>query len=162
MKPSSFLSAGTALAAIVLLSAEPAAATQAHGAPEGLYVHQFSHLFFIFAMAILIYWLRSRGLVQERGWRSIQYAALFFILWSMDAFFVHILDEQLMLIEVRRTSAWHLRLQTPEGFEWLAYVYYILKLDHLLCVPGLFFLGLGLFRLASQDESPENREDAAS
>ncbi len=85
-------------------AAQPAGATQAHGPPEGLYVHQLSHLFFIFAMAILIYWLRSRGLVREQAWRYIQYAALFFILWSIDAFLVHLLDEQFLLVTAMPTG----------------------------------------------------------
>lgn len=144
-----------ALACILTSLAQPVWATQAHGAPEGLYVHQFSHLFFIFAMAILIYWLRSRGLVRQSGWRYLQYAALFFILWSMDAFLVHLLDEQFKLVAVTRTGPWQLRLDTPEGFAFLAPLYYLLKLDHLICVPGLFFLYLGICRLSRETEGPE-------
>ena len=138
----------------------PAAATQAHGAPEGLFVHQLSHLFFIFAMAILIYWLRSRGLVCEKGWRNIQYAAIFFILWSLDAFFVHLLDEQFLLVNVTRTGPWQIRIDTPDGMAWLGGVYYLLKLDHLLCVPGLIFLYLGLRKLAPREESNGNWDTA--
>ena len=136
-------------------------ATQAHGAPEGLYVHQFSHLFFIFAMAILIYWLRSRRLVRQSGWRYLQYAALFFILWSMDAFLVHLLDEQFKLVAVTRTGPWQMRLDTPDGLGFLAPVYYLLKLDHLACVPGLFFLYLGLRRLSLETEGSEEPEGSA-
>src|SRR6056297_465780 len=144
-----------ALACILTCLAQPVWATQAHGAPEGLYVHQFSHLFFIFAMAILIYWLRSRGLVRQSGWRYLQYAAVFFILWSMDAFLVHLLDEQFKLVAVTRTGPWQLRLDTPEGLGFLAPLYYLLKLDHLVCVPGLFFLYLGLRRLSLETEGSE-------
>jgi hypothetical protein len=128
----------------------PAWATQAHGAPEGLYVHQLSHLFFILAMAILIYWLRSHKLVQEAGWRHIQFAAVFFALWSLDAFFVHLLDEQFRWVLVDRLGAWRLRLEAPEGAGWLAPAYYLLKLDHLLCVPGLYFLYIGIRGLSAQ------------
>ena len=148
---------------VLLLTSLPhsAGATQAHGAPEGLYVHQFSHLFFIFAMAILIYWLRSRGLVRQTGWRYLQYAALFFILWSVDAFLVHLLDEQFKLVAVTRTGPWQLRLDTPAGLGFLAPLYYLLKLDHLVCVPGLFFLYLGLRRLSLETEGPEEPEGSA-
>jgi len=62
------------IAALVLVS-EPALATQAHNAPEGLYAHQLAHVFFIISMGVLIYWLRERKLVQAVGWRYIQYAA---------------------------------------------------------------------------------------
>jgi len=145
----------TTLISLILCLAHPAAATQAHGAPEGLFVHQLSHLFFIFAMAILIYWLRSRALVREIGWRNIQYAALFFILWSLDAFFVHLLDEQFVLIQVTRTGPWQIQLDTPDGMAWLGGVYYLLKLDHLLCVPGLIFLYMGLRRLCPPETVAE-------
>ena len=53
-----------------------ALAVQEHGAPEGLYAHQFAHLFFLASMGLLIYWLRQRQLVRQAGWRYIQYAAL--------------------------------------------------------------------------------------
>jgi len=139
----------------------PAWATQAHGAPEGLYVHQFSHLFFIFAMGILVYWLRSRGLIRQSGWRYLQYAAFFFILWSMDAFLVHLLDEQFKMVAVTRTGPWQLRLDTPEGLGFLAPLYYLLKLDHLVCVPGLFFLYLGLRRLSLETEGSEEPKGSA-
>lgn len=61
-----------------LMPVDNAGATQVHGGPEGLYVHQIAHFFFMFSMAILIYWLRERRLVQEKGWRFVQYAAFFF------------------------------------------------------------------------------------
>ena len=151
----------TTLISLILCLAHPAAATQAHGAPEGLFVHQLSHLFFIFAMAILIYWLRSRGLVREIGWRNIQYAALFFILWSLDAFFVHLLDEQFLLVQVTRTGPWQIKLDTPDGMAWLGGVYYLLKLDHLLCVPGLIFLFVGLRRLSPPESAAEKTQKGA-
>lgn len=148
----------TLLAGLLFAAAGPAEATQAHGPPEGLYVHQLSHLFFIVAMAILIYWLRSRGLVQETGWRHIQFAALFFLLWSLDAFFVHILDEQLLLVQATRAGPWRIHLDPPDGYGWLAFVYYLLKLDHLLCVPGLLFLYTGVRRLFVDQQIPAGRQ----
>jgi len=73
----------TVLIGLILLSAEPALGTQAHSAPEGLYAHQLAHIFFTVSMGVLIYWLRERQLVQSLGWRYIQYAPLFFILWNL-------------------------------------------------------------------------------
>lgn len=141
-----------ALAFFFLPAAAPAHATQMHGAPEGLYLHQFSHLFFIFAMGILVYWLRSRALVKEPGWRYLQYACLFFLLWSLDAFVIHLLDEQAQWVGVTHLDAWRLRLDAPAGAQWLAFVYFLLKLDHLLCVPGMVFLFMGLRHLSRRPE----------
>ncbi|MCF8095308.1 MAG: hypothetical protein K9J79_08110 [Desulfobacteraceae bacterium] len=157
MKPIQYILSVTAATALILLSAAPAYSTQGHGAPEGLYVHQFSHLFFIFAMGILIYWLRSRSLVRESGWRYLQYACVFFLLWSLDAFCVHLLDEYMQWIHVIRIDPWRVQIDAPTGWQWLKWFYYIIKLDHLLCVPGMVFLFLGLRRLSCQPENEDNQ-----
>jgi hypothetical protein len=88
-------------------------ATQTHGGLEGLYVHQFAHLFFAFSMGLLIYWLRIRQLVASAAWRSIQYAALFFIAWNCDAMVSHWLVEQSGLIAVRAVEACTFRSPHP-------------------------------------------------
>ncbi len=131
----------------ILLAAGPAWATQTHGEPEGLYAHQMAHLFFIFAMGLLIYWLRRRHLVKEKAWRYIQYSAMLLILWNIDTFAVHFLDEQIDLIRTGTLDTWHMRIETAEGHAYLGPIYYLAKLDHLLCVPALLFLYLGLKRL---------------
>lgn len=136
----------------ILLFSQPAAATQAHSAPEGLYAHQLAHIFFIVSMGVLIYWLRQRRLVQAVGWRYIQYAALFFILWNLDAFSVHLLEEVLAVIDVQRINRWDIRLSSATHSQALAWVYYAVKLDHLLCVPALLFLYFGLRRLLKETE----------
>ena len=69
---------GASAVALILMPAT-ALATQGHNDPEGLVVHQMSHLFFVFSMGILIYWLRARDLVRHVGWRYIQYSSVFFI-----------------------------------------------------------------------------------
>jgi hypothetical protein len=125
----------------------PALAVQEHGAPEGLYTHQGAHLFFIASMGLLIYWLRQRRLVQAAGWRYIQYAALFFILWNLDAFLAHLLDEQLDVVDILMEAPGKVRIKIGEYPEALAWFYYATKLDHLLCVPAVLFLYAGLRRL---------------
>jgi hypothetical protein len=122
-------------------------ATQTHGGLEGLYVHQTAHLFFALSMGLLIFWLRKRRLTVYRGWRSIQYAALFFIAWNLDTMASHWLQEQSGLIEVRNVAPLQMQIVTAEGWHWISEVYYLTKLDHLLCVPALVFLFLGFRRL---------------
>jgi hypothetical protein len=140
------LLAGVSLLGL-LFNADAVLATQAHGAPEGIYAHQAAHIFFIIAMGILIYWLRARSLVKESGWRFLQYAALFFILWSIDTFLVHLLDEQLDIIQVTQLGPWQIRIDDSIKNNLLIIFYYIAKLDHLLCLPALLFLYAGLKRL---------------
>lgn len=140
---------------------EPTAvfATQAHGAPEGLYAHQIAHVLFCGSMAILVYWLRSKRLVNQAGWRYIQYSAVLFILWNLDAFVAHLLDEHLRIVQFERLDTFHIKVVTEKGYEWLGFVYYAAKMDHLLCVPAVVFLYSGLKRLRAETENaPETGE----
>ena len=142
------------LLGLTFLLPEPAIATQAHGDPEGLYIHQFAHAFFIISLAIFVYWLRLRDLVKETGWRFIQYAALFLILWNMDAAIAHLLDEQLKIIEVERIGPWHIKITSTDNTVFTIILYYLVKLDHLLCVPALFFFSAGIRHLLKETPPP--------
>jgi hypothetical protein len=138
----------------------PAFATQGHGGVEGVYAHQMAHLFFAVSMGILIYWLRDRRLAAHPGWRYIQRAALFFILWNLDAFLAHLLEEQWQLIEVTRLDAWRVNIKAINGQAGLVFLYYLVKLDHLLCVPASLYLYLGLRRLL-REAAPGKAEGGA-
>lgn len=141
-----------------LLVPDMAQATQGHAGVEGVHVHQFAHIFFAFSMGTFIYWLRRRKLVRNSGWRFLQYAAFLFILWNMDAFTVHFLEEQLRAVAISRVSPTRIDIVVASGFEWLVPVYYAAKLDHLLCVPAMLYLYLGLQNLlAGVVKDGENR-----
>jgi len=135
---------------LILFSAEPTWATQTHGDPEGLYVHQFSHAFFLFSMGLLVYWIRTRRLTESGGWRYIQYAAILFMIWTVDAFFAHMMDEYFALVQVIRVDAWHIHINAASRITGV--IYYIAKLDHFWCAPAMIFMFVGLRRL--------NRESA--
>jgi len=152
---------GTALF-IWLLQPTPVFATQTHGGLEGLFVHQFAHLFFIFSMGLLIYWLRKRQLVSSEGWRYIQYAALFFIAWNLDAVFSHWLLEQSGFVVIQNLDGMQMQITTAQGFGWLAEIYYLTKLDHLLCVPAMLFLLIGLRRLYKSSFPMKEYQEPAS
>ena len=136
--------------ALPLLVPDMAVATQGHAGIEGVWVHQFAHIFFLFSMMLLIYWLRRAGLVKMPGWRYIQYAALFFILWNLDTLLVHFLDEQIFAVTVHPLDRWQIRIDATGGRAWLARLYYIAKLDHLLCVPAMVCLLLGLRHMVKE------------
>lgn len=141
------------LTAAMLVSPDVVFATQIHGLSEGIYVHQLAHLFFMISMGFFIHWLRRRQLVKETGWRYIQYMAFFFILWNIDAFFLHFLDEQFGVIQVSLIDLTHIRIQAVNGMCALEILYYLAKLDYLFCVPALFFLNLGLSHLVAESHS---------
>jgi hypothetical protein len=128
----------------LLVFAEPALATQTHGQPEGLFAHQMAHVFFIISMWSLEYWLRQRHLTKEKGWKYIQIAAVLFIFWNIDAAAVHFLEEHLNILGIDKIDIWHLRFEHFQTQKGISLLYYLLKLDHLLCVPAMFFLYYGL------------------
>ena len=134
-----------------------ASATQGHGGIEGVYAHQIAHLFFIISLGVLIYFLRARELVRAAGWRYIQYSAFFFILWNIDTITVHALDDQFRIIQAETVGVWQIKIADTFGSDALKFFYYIIKLDHLLCVPALLFLYFGLRRLIADDkhQTPE-------
>ena len=134
---------------LIILLPSASHATQAHAAPEGLYTHQIAHIFFMIALCWLIYWLQKRHLIHETGWRQIQFAAICLILWNIDAFLAHLMDEQLLLVDVQRVGNWQIRINSVTTRSDLAWIYYLLKLDHLLCVPAMCFFYVGLKRLLS-------------
>jgi len=154
-----FLSA--LILALFLLLPDPAWATQTHGDPEGLIVHQMGHLFFLMSMAILIYWLRERGLSDIQGWKYIQYAAFFLGLWNIDAFLVHFVDEQTPILKITWIDPLHIVISAREGYRFFELVYYVAKLDHVLVVPALFLLYFGLQRLDREHEPPGGRGDGS-
>ncbi len=135
------------LAAVVFWPG-PAGAIQGHGGPEGLYGHQLAHIFFVISMGLLIYWLRKWELVRQTGWSHIQNAALFFILWNLDAFAAHMMVEQIKAVDVIREGTWRVRIVTDPPSALLAWTYYVIKFDHLLCVPAMIYLFRGLHLLA--------------
>ncbi len=144
------------ISATVLILSLPvkALATQGHGGIEGVYVHQLAHVFFLISMGVLIYWLRDRGLARQSGWRLIQFSALFFILWNLNTLLVHALDDQFSILQVEQVGKWQIMLTDRFDSDLLKLVYYVAKLDHLLCVPALLFLYIGLRRLL-KDNSAE-------
>jgi hypothetical protein len=128
----------------MLFFADHALATQTHGQPEGLYVHQMAHVFFLISMWSLEFWLRQRNLIKERGWKYIQFAAILFVVWNIDAAAVHFMDEHLDILGITKIDLWHIQIDNTQGQNSITILYYILKLDHLLCVPAMFFLYYGL------------------
>lgn len=140
------------------IAVSPAHATQGHGGIEGILVHQAAHLLFALAMGFLVFRIKRDALAVQKGWRNVQYAAFLFILWNLDTVFVHFVDEQVALVSVQRLATGQLHISS--SVPGLAVIYYIAKLDHLLCVPAIAFLWVGLRQLVAQAE--ERRENGGA
>jgi hypothetical protein len=133
-----------------ILSPDPAFATCDYGQSEGVHFHQLAHIFFIISMGILIGRLRNKKLHLSPGWRLIQYSALFFILWSLDAFAVHFLDEQLNIIQVETIGPWQIKINDCFDNNLLKFFYYLARMDYLLYLPAFIFLYYGLTSLLKE------------
>lgn len=155
MKPHSIVSLTVLVLILTAVCPGPLFAIQAHGSNEGVVVHQMGHLFFFVSMAAFIYWLRESRISRNSGWRCIMWFALFMGLWNLDVLLMHFLDEQTRLIEVTKTGPWDVMIQSENGSLLLPLIYYLGKLDHLICAPALYFLYLGLKRIKASLESEE-------
>ncbi|MFH1488729.1 MAG: hypothetical protein ABII06_07495 [Pseudomonadota bacterium] len=116
-------------------------AFQVHPEPEGLYSHLLAHIFFILSMAILAFWLQKTRLIRSKGWRYMQISCLLFIFWNLDTFLGHIIDSR-MSPEAIVGSPWAKSLVLEKAIA--PYLYYVLKMDHLICVPAIILLFIGL------------------
>jgi hypothetical protein len=127
----------------------PAFAIQLHGDPEGLYGHQIAHLFFVASMGMLIYWLLRMKLIFRRGWRFIALAAVCLIMWNLDAFVGHAIegsDGVGLMVEGGWIKG---KVRFSALSDTMAILYYLIKLDHLLCVPAVVSMFIGLRELHS-------------
>ncbi|WP_143338933.1 hypothetical protein [Desulfonauticus submarinus] len=128
---------------ILLINPKLCLATQVHSHPEGLYVHQLAHFFFILSMVTLIYWLKKRNLYREKGWRYLKYSALCFIIWNIDAILAHYLENQNFFI-IKNAGSLEAVLVSLPGYELHTLIFYFAKMDHIFCVPGILFLYFAL------------------
>ncbi|MDQ7783893.1 MAG: hypothetical protein RDU20_13505 [Desulfomonilaceae bacterium] len=127
----------------VLLAPGRVWALQVHPEPEGLIAHQLAHLFFATTMAVLAYWLHVNRFVRERGWRLIQISCLLFLLWNIGAFAghwaaAHLPDD----IFVGEPGSLSRKVLSGQSVWVLPYL--IFHLDHLICVPAILCLLLGI------------------
>ncbi len=134
-------------------------AVQLHARSEGVITHQMGHLFFLFSMVALIFTVTGKGLGKQKGWRLIQYSAFFFILWNLDAIAAHFFDNQIYAVKIENISLSQIKVVTINDSSILAWLYYFLKLDHLLCLPAMFFLYRGLSSLVDDQRQMMTKKD---
>jgi hypothetical protein len=142
-----------------ILSPDPALATCDYGRPEDVHTHQLAHIFFIISMGILIYRLRGEKPHKSSGWKFIQYSGLFFILWSLDAFAVHFLNEQFNIIQVTIIGPWQIKINDCFDNNLLKVFYYLARMDYLIFIPAFIFLYYGLARLLKKSHLDVSEPD---
>jgi hypothetical protein len=127
------------------LLASPALAIQSHGPPEGIYVHQIGHVLYGLAMLGFAFRIRVSRLGKRKSWRLMSLGAFLLACWNGWAFIAHILNRKVPSIDFllnEQGIKMGLILQTP--VDWL---YYLFKMDHLICVPALLCIYLSLRRM---------------
>ncbi len=141
------------------LSPCPALAVQIHGPPEGLYVHIMGHLLFIAAIIFFLVLIWRNPPAPYRPWRYLKLSLIFFLLWNIDTLIAHYLSLKIPE-EALHTPLEILehRLLPPYTAEKI--FYYILRNDHLLCVPAMFFLVMGLKAFAKSGPASERELEA--
>lgn len=127
---------------VVLAIPGDAGALQVHGEPEGLYVHQMAHLHYIFALGYF-YWDIRRTAFTGRGWRYLQMFCILMTCWNILAFIGHLAGALLDPKALHQTDS-YLETMLLSPLTTHKFLFYITKLDHLIYVPALFFLYLGL------------------
>ncbi len=128
-----------------LVLAAPAHAIQSHGPPEGIYVHLIGHVLFGLAMIGFAVRIRLSHLSVRKSWQLMALGALLFAFWNGWAFIAHVLATQIPATDFvnneQGVRMW-VALHTP-----IDVLYYIFKMDHLLCVPAILFIYLSLRRM---------------
>ena len=125
-----------------LVLPEQSMALQTHSQPEGIYVHQMAHIFYIAALGYL-FWDTKRSTFSGRGWVYLRIFCVLTILWNILAFIGHEITPYLHPEDFSNTTE-YLQTQLNGPLTLVKFLYYIAKLDHLLAVPAMFFLYLGL------------------
>lgn len=139
------------------MGADNAMALQVHGPPEGLYVHQMAHLHYLIALVFFLWYIR-RAAFPGLGWRYLQLFCLFMGLWNILAFAGHFAATKVEVEALVQTSHYlTTRLQSP--FTANSLLFYLAKLDHLICAPALFclFMAIRTFYRTAVAEQGRNR-----
>ncbi len=130
------------LLAVFLVFPSHALALQSHAAPEGIYVHQLAHIFFLAALCYL-YWDIRRTSFPSKGWRYLQYFCILMILWNIVAFTGHWVGESIDEKDILRGSG-YLSSRMVGPITAAKATYYFTKLDHIFTVPAVICLYLCL------------------
>ena len=138
------------LALFLIQAANPStvSALQTHGGPEGLYAHQGAHLFLVVSLVIFLLNIRRLQLKRYKAWRLFSGGAFLLAVWSIWAFIGHmaeIMTPESSFVTLPGHSVPFLQVES-----WREVLFYIIKMDHLICLPALLFFYAGLKKLLSE------------
>ncbi len=138
---------------LLFLFPDDCQALQSHGAPEGLYVHQMAHIFFIVGL-IYLYWDIKRSAFKSPGWRCLRIFCLLMLSWNVVAFVGHFAGGYIDADHIYKADGYlYSRIVGPLTITKITY--YLAKFDHIIAVPALFFLYLAMRTLHRSTEQEE-------
>jgi len=144
------------LSVVMLAMPDAAWALQSHGSPEGIYIHQMAHIFF-FGSLVYLYRDLSHSSIKDRGWRYLRWFCLLMLVWNIVAFVGHAVTFNIPAEHIAESGSYfHSRLLGPMDMNKI--LFYITRFDHLLVVPALFLLYLGLRTLYRQVDGEDPHE----
>ncbi len=119
-----------------------ALALQSHIGIEGLYVHQGAHILFALSMITFAWRVRSFVFLSLKARKNLFIGSVLLVLWNAWAFTGHIIE----LAIPRGHILYHTGEKVPHLsiHSWLDILYYFFKMDHLWCLPAIFFIYLGI------------------
>ena len=141
------------LLTVLLIWPDRAHALQSHSAPEGIYVHQLAHIFFMSALCYL-FWDIRRSSFPGKGWRFLQAFCVCMVLWNIVAFTGHSVEGLIHVADIEVYSG-YLSAKITGPINPAKLIYFFTKLDHLFSVPALFLLYLcmlSLYRRSCEEE----------
>jgi hypothetical protein len=142
---------------IVVLFCRDAWALQTHGGVEGVVVHQLAHIQYLGALGYL-FWDIRRSSFAGVGWLYLQRFCLLMMIWNGLAFIGHF--SQMELVEgAIATEDGYLSALLLLPMTFGKWIYYITALDHLVCVPALFFLFLAMRSFYHSLDEKKKEED---
>ena len=102
--------------------------------------------------------IRRSSLIKEKSWHLMSTGAVLFGLWNGWAFLGHIIVSLMPQTDFSRDSDGLksiLALHSP-----IDVLYYLFKMDHLLCFPAMVFIYFALKRMTAQPANPAGEENS--
>lgn len=129
-------------ALFMCIAPEQAWALQPHGEPEGLYVHQMSHILFMAALTYLYLHTRRTTTLVSKGWRYLRIFCLLLFLWNLLAFTGHYVDLYLLPSDFVDKGTWNAKLIPP--ITAIKIFFFFSRMDHFFNVSALLALMISL------------------
>lgn len=134
------LFASSTAISLLLLTADPAHATQQHGGAEGLISHQIGHILFLLGMCTILLSVCKRKLIGP-GWPQFKIFLVSAILWNITTFSGHWAREYVAPEKFLSAEGLTRSFKVTTAVDA---IFYFSSLDHIILAPAFLFLLLAL------------------